>query len=154
MLLDVASLSTCFYHSKLHGQVDEYRADSNKERKLRERAEQYSRELEQEIEAAKRKNLNRGPTASHLEMSQEISRFGQNLNSLRCRNVLKNLKIIQMVFNNHRQLLWEISRYMCIHVQFYLSYLKIVVSQTCRYSIQSFLKAVFNISTKFIFNSG
>lgn len=93
MLLDVASLSTCFYHSKLHGQVDEYRADSNKERKLRERAEQYSRELEQEIEAAKRKNLNRGPTASHLEMSQEISRFGQNLNSLRCRNVLKNLKI-------------------------------------------------------------
>lgn len=93
MLLDVASLSTCFYHSKLHGQVDEYRADSNKERKLRERAEQYSRELEQEIEAAKRKNLNRGPTASHLEMSQEISRFGQNLNALRCRNVLKNLKI-------------------------------------------------------------
>lgn len=93
MLLDVASLSTCFYHSKLHGQVDEYRADSNKERKLRERAEQYSRELEQEIEAAKRKNLNRGPTASHLEMSQEISRFGQNLNSLRCRNVLKNFKI-------------------------------------------------------------
>lgn len=90
MLLDVASLSTCFYHSKLHGQVDEYRADSNKERKLRERAEQYSRELEQEIEAAKRKNLNRGPTASHLEMSQEISRFGQNLNALRCRNVLKN----------------------------------------------------------------
>jgi serine/threonine-protein kinase MRCK len=59
---------------QLHGQVDEYRADSNKERKLRERAEQYSRELEQEIEAAKRKNLNRGPTASHLEMSQEISR--------------------------------------------------------------------------------
>lgn len=154
MLLDVASLSTCFYHSKLHGQVDEYRADSNKERKLRERAEQYSRELEQEIEAAKRKNLNRGPTASHLEMSQEISRFGQNLNSLRCRNVLKNLKKIQMVFNNHRQLLWEISRYTCIHVQFYLSYLKIVVSQTCRYSFQSFLKAVFNISTKFIFNSG
>lgn len=151
MLLDVASLSTCFYHSKLHGQVDEYRADSNKERKLRERAEQYSRELEQEIEAAKRKNLNRGPTASHLEMSQEISRFGQNLNSLRCRNVLKNLKINTDGIQQSQTIALGNLK---VHVQFYLSYLKIVVSQTCRYSIQSFLKAVFNISTKFIFNSG
>ncbi|XP_078315965.1 serine/threonine-protein kinase MRCK alpha-like isoform X3 [Crassostrea virginica] len=64
---------------ELHGQCDEYRADANKERKLRERAEQYSRELEQEIEAAKRKNLNRGPTTSHLEMSQEISRLKTEL---------------------------------------------------------------------------
>lgn len=151
MLLDVASLSTCFYHSKLHGQVDEYRADSNKERKLRERAEQYSRELEQEIEAAKRKNLNRGPTASHLEMSQEISRFGQNLNSLRCRNVLKNLKINTDGIQQSQTIALGNLK---VHVHTYLSYLKIVVSQTCRYSIQSFLKAVFNISTKFIFNSG
>ena len=59
---------------QLQGQVDEYRSESSKERKLRERAEQYTRELEQEVENIKRKNLFRGPTSSQLELSQEVSR--------------------------------------------------------------------------------
>ncbi|KAL5008245.1 hypothetical protein ScPMuIL_013826 [Solemya velum] len=65
--------------TEFQSQADEFRADANKERKLRERSEQYSRELEQEIESMRRKQLGRSSSTTNLELTQEISRLKTDL---------------------------------------------------------------------------
>ncbi|XP_069117855.1 serine/threonine-protein kinase MRCK alpha-like isoform X2 [Argopecten irradians] len=60
---------------ELQNQSDEYRSEASKERKLKERAEAFARELEQEIESMKRKQLGRASNTSTLELTQEISRL-------------------------------------------------------------------------------
>ncbi|XP_053397279.1 serine/threonine-protein kinase MRCK alpha-like isoform X2 [Mercenaria mercenaria] len=61
--------------TELHSQIEEFRADANRERKLRERAEEYSQEIEMEIETLKKKHADRVPNTANLELSQEISRL-------------------------------------------------------------------------------
>ncbi|KAJ8309235.1 hypothetical protein KUTeg_014109 [Tegillarca granosa] len=60
---------------ELQGQLDEFRSESNKERKLRERAEQYTRDLEQEMESIKRKQMGWASSKTSIELNQEISRL-------------------------------------------------------------------------------
>ena len=54
--------------------MEEFKSESSKEKKLRERAEQYSRELEQEIEGIKKKNIGRTANPANIELTQEVSR--------------------------------------------------------------------------------
>ena len=63
-----------FFFFQLQNQIEEYKSDSSKERKLRERAEQYTRELEQEIEGIKRKHLGKQSSPANIELTQEVSR--------------------------------------------------------------------------------
>ena len=60
---------------QLQSQTDESQSEASRERKLRERSEAFSRELEQEIEALKQRQLGRSPSATSLEISQEVSRY-------------------------------------------------------------------------------
>ena len=55
--------------------MEEFRSEASRERKLKERAETYSSELEREIESLKRKHMGRVPTKSTQELSQEITRY-------------------------------------------------------------------------------
>ncbi|CAL1542564.1 unnamed protein product [Lymnaea stagnalis] len=62
--------------NELQNQLDESRSESSKERRLRERAEQYTQDLEAEIENLKRKNIGRSTATSNVaELNQEISRL-------------------------------------------------------------------------------
>lgn len=61
---------------QLQAQVEELRTDVNRERKLRERAEEYNQEIELEVETLKKQAGTQSSMAS-LELSQEISRFEQ-----------------------------------------------------------------------------
>ena len=60
---------------QLQLQVDELRSESSKERKMRERADEYNQELEQELETLKRKQIGRASSTTNLELTQEISRY-------------------------------------------------------------------------------
>ena len=64
---------------QLQNQVDEYRSEATRERKLRERAEENNLEMEQEIDTLKRKQMGRASSTTNLELTQEITRFGQIL---------------------------------------------------------------------------
>lgn len=59
---------------QLQSQVEELRTDANRERKLRERAEEYSQEIELEVETLK-KQAGKESSMASLELSQEISRL-------------------------------------------------------------------------------
>ncbi|XP_052766310.1 serine/threonine-protein kinase MRCK alpha-like isoform X3 [Mya arenaria] len=59
----------------LQNQLDEVRSEHVRERKLRERAEENSQEIEMEMEALKRKHAGKDNTMASLELSQEISRL-------------------------------------------------------------------------------
>ena len=59
---------------QLQLQVDEVRSEASKERKMRERADDYNSELEQELETLKRKHIGRASSTTNLELTQEISR--------------------------------------------------------------------------------
>ena len=60
--------------SQLQNLLDEARSESGKERRLRERAEQYAQDLEQEMEGIKRKQMGRGTSGGVVELTQEVSR--------------------------------------------------------------------------------
>lgn len=60
---------------QLQTQVEELRTDANRERKLRERAEEYSQEIEIEVETLKKKQAGKESSMASLELSQEISRL-------------------------------------------------------------------------------
>ena len=66
-------LLSCLLQLQL--QVDELRSESSKERKMRERADEYNQELEQELETLKRKQIGRASSTTNLELTQEISRY-------------------------------------------------------------------------------
>lgn len=72
--------------SELQNQIEEFKSDASKEKKLRERAEQYTRELEQEIEGIKRKNLGRQSSPANLELTQEVSRLKTLLEKAKVEN--------------------------------------------------------------------
>ena len=59
---------------QLENQVDEAKSNVSKEMRVRERAEQYARDLEAEIERIKRKHMGRSESAANVELSDEIAR--------------------------------------------------------------------------------
>ncbi|XP_035826923.1 serine/threonine-protein kinase MRCK alpha isoform X4 [Aplysia californica] len=61
--------------NELQNHLDEARSESGKERRLRERAEQYAQDLEVEMESIKRKQMGRTAGANVVELTQEVSRL-------------------------------------------------------------------------------
>ncbi|KAK3713298.1 hypothetical protein RRG08_043878 [Elysia crispata] len=61
--------------NELQNQLDEARSESGKERRLRDRAEQYAQDLEAEMESLKRKQIGRTAAANVVELTQEISKL-------------------------------------------------------------------------------
>ncbi|XP_071385078.1 serine/threonine-protein kinase MRCK alpha isoform X7 [Centroberyx affinis] len=64
---------------KMEAQAEEQAAESQKERKLRERNEQYSRQLEEELEGLKLKQSGPSATPSSADQSQEVGRLRGDL---------------------------------------------------------------------------
>lgn len=59
---------------KLYNQVDEARSEQSKEHRLRERAETYAKDLEEEIENVKRRQMGRKGSPDTTVLTQEIAR--------------------------------------------------------------------------------
>uniref|UniRef100_UPI003AAD108E serine/threonine-protein kinase MRCK alpha isoform X9 n=1 Tax=Centroberyx gerrardi TaxID=166262 RepID=UPI003AAD108E len=64
---------------KMEAQAEEQAAESQKERKLRERNEQYSRQLEEELEGLKLKQSGPSAAPSSADQSQEVGRLRGDL---------------------------------------------------------------------------
>ncbi|KAK7152629.1 hypothetical protein R3I93_010754 [Phoxinus phoxinus] len=60
-------------------QTEERSAEAQKEKKLRERSEQYSRQLEDELEGIKQKQVGRSPSVGSSEQHQELSKLRADL---------------------------------------------------------------------------
>ncbi|NXI47835.1 MRCKA kinase, partial [Galbula dea] len=60
-------------------QAEAAAAEASKDRKLRERSEQYSKQLEGEIEGLKQKQIGRSPGISSIEHQQEITKLKADL---------------------------------------------------------------------------
>eukprot|EP00062_Callorhinchus_milii_P021130 gi/632977527/ref/XP_007905396.1/ PREDICTED: serine/threonine-protein kinase MRCK alpha isoform X2 [Callorhinchus milii] len=59
--------------------MEEAAAEASKERKLHERSEQYSKQLEEELEGLKKKQVGRSPGVSSTEHQQEVARLKEDL---------------------------------------------------------------------------
>uniref|UniRef100_A0A8C1AJX3 non-specific serine/threonine protein kinase n=1 Tax=Cyprinus carpio carpio TaxID=630221 RepID=A0A8C1AJX3_CYPCA len=59
--------------------AEEFSAEAQKEKKLRERSEQYSRQLEEELEGIKQKQVGRSPSVGSSEQHQELSKLRADL---------------------------------------------------------------------------
>ncbi|XP_039537681.1 serine/threonine-protein kinase MRCK alpha-like isoform X2 [Pimephales promelas] len=90
---------------EMEAQTEEWSAEAQKEKKLRERSEQYSRQLEEELEGMKQKQVGRSPSGGASEQNQELSKLRADLEKkslfyeeelsrreLQHGNELKNLK--------------------------------------------------------------
>ncbi|XP_056112032.1 serine/threonine-protein kinase MRCK alpha isoform X7 [Rhinichthys klamathensis goyatoka] len=90
---------------EMEAQTEEWSAEAQKEKKLRERSEQYSRQLEEELEGMKQKQVGRSPSVGSSEQNQELSKLRADLEKkslfyeeelsrreLQHGNELKNLK--------------------------------------------------------------
>ncbi|MFT7813008.1 serine/threonine-protein kinase MRCK alpha-like isoform X3 [Arapaima gigas] len=64
---------------RMEAQTEEQAAEAQKEKKLRERSEQYSKQLEEELEALKQKQAGRHPGSGGSEQHQELSRLRTEL---------------------------------------------------------------------------
>ena len=66
-----------FYYriSHLQSRSDEAEAEASKERKLRERSEEYTRNVEGELEKMQQRPHGRSPSLTSIEASQEVSRW-------------------------------------------------------------------------------
>ncbi|XP_078069650.1 serine/threonine-protein kinase MRCK alpha-like [Mustelus asterias] len=60
-------------------QMEQSAAEASKERKLRERSEQYSKQLEDELEGLKKKQIGRSPGVSSTEHQQEVAKLKADL---------------------------------------------------------------------------
>ncbi|XP_078255060.1 serine/threonine-protein kinase MRCK alpha-like isoform X10 [Rhinoraja longicauda] len=60
-------------------QMEESAAEATKERKLRERSEQYAKQLEDELEGLKQKHVGRSPGVSSTEHQQEVAKLKADL---------------------------------------------------------------------------
>ncbi|XP_048153378.1 serine/threonine-protein kinase MRCK alpha isoform X12 [Corvus hawaiiensis] len=60
---------------ELEVQAEAAAAEASKDRKLRERSEQYSKQLESEVEGLKQKQVGRSPGVSSIEHQQEITKL-------------------------------------------------------------------------------
>uniref|UniRef100_A0A493TAG4 Serine/threonine-protein kinase MRCK alpha n=1 Tax=Anas platyrhynchos platyrhynchos TaxID=8840 RepID=A0A493TAG4_ANAPP len=65
--------------NKLEVQAEAAAAEASKDRKLREKSEQYSKELESEVEGLKQKQVGRSPAVSYIEYQQEITKLKADL---------------------------------------------------------------------------
>uniref|UniRef100_A0A8C6YUU3 Serine/threonine-protein kinase MRCK alpha n=1 Tax=Nothoprocta perdicaria TaxID=30464 RepID=A0A8C6YUU3_NOTPE len=65
--------------NKLEVQAEAAAAEASKDRKLRERSEQYSKQLENEVEGLKQKQMGRSPGVSSIEHQQEITKLKADL---------------------------------------------------------------------------
>uniref|UniRef100_A0A4X2KP48 Serine/threonine-protein kinase MRCK alpha n=1 Tax=Vombatus ursinus TaxID=29139 RepID=A0A4X2KP48_VOMUR len=65
--------------NKLEVHVESAVAEASKDRKLRERSEQYSKQLENELEGLKQKQIGRSPGISSIEHQQEITKLKADL---------------------------------------------------------------------------
>uniref|UniRef100_A0A8C2C9Q1 non-specific serine/threonine protein kinase n=1 Tax=Cyprinus carpio TaxID=7962 RepID=A0A8C2C9Q1_CYPCA len=64
---------------EMEAQAEEWSAETQKEKKLRERSEQYSRQLEEELEGMKQKQVGRSPSVGSSEQHQELSKLRADL---------------------------------------------------------------------------
>nr|XP_009935620.1 PREDICTED: serine/threonine-protein kinase MRCK alpha isoform X3 [Opisthocomus hoazin] len=64
---------------ELEVQAEAAAAEASKDRKLRERSEQYSKQLENEVEGLKQKQVGRSPGISSIEHQQEITKLKADL---------------------------------------------------------------------------
>ncbi|XP_065535814.1 serine/threonine-protein kinase MRCK alpha isoform X3 [Lathamus discolor] len=64
---------------ELEVQAEAAAAEASKDRKLRERSEQYSKQLESEVEGLKQKQVGRSPGVSSMEHQQEITKLKADL---------------------------------------------------------------------------
>uniref|UniRef100_A0A8C3GQH9 CDC42 binding protein kinase alpha n=1 Tax=Cairina moschata TaxID=8855 RepID=A0A8C3GQH9_CAIMO len=64
---------------ELEVQAEAAAAEASKDRKLREKSEQYSKELESEVEGLKQKQVGRSPAVSYIEYQQEITKLKADL---------------------------------------------------------------------------
>ncbi|KAJ7341006.1 hypothetical protein JRQ81_004581 [Phrynocephalus forsythii] len=64
---------------ELEVHVEAAAAEASKDRKLRERSEQYSKQLENELEGLKQKQMGRSPGVSSTEHQQEITKLRADL---------------------------------------------------------------------------
>ncbi|XP_067884040.1 serine/threonine-protein kinase MRCK alpha-like isoform X4 [Heterodontus francisci] len=60
---------------ELDVQMEQSAAEASKERKLREQSEQYSKQLEDELEGLKKKQVGRSPGVSSTEHQQEVAKL-------------------------------------------------------------------------------
>uniref|UniRef100_A0A8D2LV96 Serine/threonine-protein kinase MRCK alpha n=1 Tax=Varanus komodoensis TaxID=61221 RepID=A0A8D2LV96_VARKO len=65
--------------NKLEVHAEAAAAEASKDRKLRERSEQYSKQLENELEGLKQKQIGRSPGVSSTEHQQEITKLKADL---------------------------------------------------------------------------
>ncbi|XP_048386636.1 serine/threonine-protein kinase MRCK alpha-like isoform X7 [Stegostoma tigrinum] len=64
---------------ELDVQMEKSAAEASKERKLRERSEQYSKQLEDELEGLKKRQVGRSPGVSSTEHQQEVAKLKADL---------------------------------------------------------------------------
>ncbi|TSO25170.1 Serine/threonine-protein kinase MRCK alpha [Bagarius yarrelli] len=64
---------------EMEAQAEECALNAQKEKKLRERSEQYSRQLEEELATVKQKQAGRGPAAGDPEQHQELTKMRADL---------------------------------------------------------------------------
>ncbi|XP_050751118.1 serine/threonine-protein kinase MRCK alpha isoform X2 [Gymnogyps californianus] len=64
---------------ELEVQAEAAAAEASKDRKLRERSEQYSKQLESEVEGLKQKQVGRSPGVSSIEHQQEVTKLKADL---------------------------------------------------------------------------
>ncbi|KAG2468037.1 MRCKA kinase, partial [Polypterus senegalus] len=64
---------------ELEAQAEAASAEASKEKKLRERSEQYAKQLEEELEGLKQKQVGRSPGISNVEHQQEIAKLRSDL---------------------------------------------------------------------------
>ncbi|XP_050718835.1 serine/threonine-protein kinase Genghis Khan-like isoform X3 [Eriocheir sinensis] len=64
---------------ELESRSDEAEAEASKERKLRERSEEYTRSIEGELEKMQQRPHGRSPSLNSIEASQEVSRLKSDL---------------------------------------------------------------------------
>lgn len=64
---------------ELESRSDEAEAEATKERKLRERSEEYTRSIEGELEKMQQRPHGRSPSLNSIEASQEVSRLKSDL---------------------------------------------------------------------------
>uniref|UniRef100_UPI003590121C serine/threonine-protein kinase MRCK alpha-like isoform X2 n=1 Tax=Myxine glutinosa TaxID=7769 RepID=UPI003590121C len=60
---------------EVESKVEDFQAEASKERKLHERSDQYCRQMEEELECLKQKQLGRSAGVSSLEHQQEMGRL-------------------------------------------------------------------------------
>ncbi|XP_055028082.2 serine/threonine-protein kinase MRCK alpha isoform X3 [Misgurnus anguillicaudatus] len=64
---------------EMEAQAEEWSAETQKEKKLREHSEQYSRQLEEELEGIKQKQVGRSPSVGSSEQNKELSKLRADL---------------------------------------------------------------------------